>query len=80
MIKTSMLVIRKKASEVRRLDAQSLEILKERGHLKPRPHWIISNDPKQLPWKLKFFYFISGCKEVIEYLQSNNDSFDQIAA
>ena len=28
----------------------------------------------------KEFYFISGCKEVIEYWQSNDDSFDQIAA
>ena len=55
-------------------------MLRERGYLKPGSHWRSSNDPKQLPWKPKVFYFISGCKEVIEYLQNNYDSLDQIAA
>ena len=70
----------KEASEVLRVDVQSLEIFRERGHLKQGSHWRSSNEPKQLPWKPKVFYFISGCKEVIEYWQSNEGSFDQIEA
>ena len=37
----------KEASEVLRVDAQSLEILRQRGYLKPGPNWKSSNDPKQ---------------------------------
>ena len=70
----------KEASEVLRVDAQSLEFLRQRGYLKPGTHWKSSNAPKQLPLKQKNFYFISGCKEVIEYWQINDDSFDQIEA
>ncbi|WP_413677590.1 hypothetical protein [Prochlorococcus sp. MIT 0916] len=62
----------KEASEVLRVNEKSLEVLRERGYLKPGSHWRSSNDPKQLPWKPKVFYFISGCKEVIEYWQKNN--------
>ena len=65
---------------VLRVDEQSLEVLRERGFLKPGSHWRSSNDPKQLPWKPKVFYFKSGCKEVVEYLQKNDDSFTQKAA
>ena len=36
------------ASEVLKVDAQSLEILRQRGYLKSGPHWISSNAPKQL--------------------------------
>ena len=43
----------KEASEVLRVDAQSLEFLRQRGYLKPVPHWRSSNAPKQLPWKQK---------------------------
>ena len=70
----------KEASEVLRVDEQSLETMRERGYLKPGTHWRRSNDPKQLPWKPKVFYFIGGCKEVIEFLHSNDDSFAQRAA
>ena len=70
----------KEASEFLRVDEQSLEAMRERGYLKPGFHWRSSNDPKQLPWKPKVFYSIMGCKEVIEYLQSNDASYDQIAA
>ena len=70
----------KDASKVLRVDEQYLEVLRERGCLKPGSHWRSSNDPKQLPWKPKVFYFIRGCKEVIEYYKSNNVSFDEIAA
>ena len=70
----------KEASEILRVDEQSLEALRERGYLKPGSHWRSSNDPNQLPWKPKVFYFISGCKEVIEYCQSNVAFLDQIAA
>jgi len=70
----------KEASEVLKVDEQSLEVLRESGYLKPGSHWRSSNDPKQLPWKPKVFYFISGCKEVVEYLQKNDDSFTQKAA
>ncbi len=70
----------KEASEVLRVDEQSLEVLRERGYLRPGFHWRSSNDPKQLPWKPKVFYCISGCKKVIEYCQSNDDYFAQRAA
>ena len=58
----------KEASEILRVDEQSLEAMRERGYLKPGTHWRSSNDPKQLPWKPKVFYFIRGCKEIIEFL------------
>ena len=72
MIKSSMWLSEKEASKVLRIDEQSLEILRERGFLKPGFHWKSSNDPKQLPWKPKVFYFISGCKEVIDYFEDKN--------
>ena len=80
MIEPSIWLSEKEACEVLRVDEQYLELLRERGFLKPGSHWRSSNDPKQLPWKPKVFYFISGCKEVIEYCQSNVAFFDQIAA
>ena len=80
MIEGSIWLSEKEASEVLRVDEQSLEVLRERGYLKPGSHWRSSNDPKQLPWKPKVFYCISGCKEVVEYLQKNDDSFTQKAA
>ena len=55
-------------------------MLRERGYLKPGSHWRSSNDPNQLPWKPKVLYFLSGCKEVIEYWQNIDDSFAQRAA
>ena len=80
MIEESKWLLGKEASEVLRVDEKSLEVLRERGYLKPGSHWRSSNDPKQLPWKPKVFYFKSGCKEVVEYLQKNDDSFTQKAA
>ena len=80
MIETSMWLSEKEASEVLRVDEQFLEVLRERGYLKPGSHWRSSNDPKQLPWKPKVFYRISSCKEVIEYWRHQNTSNDQIAA
>tara|TARA_Y100001968_G_scaffold85883_1_gene76949 strand:- start:26 stop:268 length:243 start_codon:yes stop_codon:yes gene_type:complete len=80
MIESSIWLSEKKASEVLRVDEEYLELLRERGHLKPGHHWRSSNEPKQLPWKPKAFYFISGCKEVIKYWQNNDDFFDQKAA
>ena len=70
----------KEASEVLKVDKQSLEMMRERGYLKPGSHWRSSNDPKQLPWKPKVFYCIGGCKEVIDYWQKKDASFAQIAA
>ena len=70
----------KEASEVLRVDEQFLEVLRERGCLKPGSHWRSSNDPKQFPWKPKVSYCISGCREVFEYLQKNDDSFNKKAA
>ena len=70
----------KEASEVLSVDKQSLELLREMGYLKPGSHWRSSNEPKQLPWKPKVFYRISGCKEVIEYWRQHDPSFTQIAA
>ena len=80
MIEESKWLSVKEASRVLRVDEKSLESLRERGYLKPGSHWRSSNDPKQLPWKPKVFYFISRCKEVIEDLQKNDDSFTQKAA
>ena len=80
MIEASMWLSEKEASEVLRVDEQSLEVMRERGYLKPGPHWRSSNDPEQLPWKPKVFYFIRGCKEVIEYWQNIDDSSAQRAA
>ena len=80
MPETSMWLPEKEASEVLRVDEQFLEVLRERGYLKPGSHWRSSNDPKQLPWKPKVSYFIRGCKGVIEYCQINDDSFQQRAA
>ena len=70
----------KEASEVLRVDEQSLDFLREMGDLKPGSHWKSSNDPDQLPWKPKAFYLISGCKEVIDNCKDNCAYFDQIAA
>ena len=38
----------KEASEVLRVDAQSLEFLRQRVYLMPQPHWRTSNAPKKL--------------------------------
>ena len=70
----------KEACEVLRVDKQFLEILRETGYLKPGAHWRSSNEPSQLPWKPKVFYFIKGCKEVIDCWNENYPPFDQIAA
>ena len=43
----------KEASEVVRVDAQSLGFLRQRGYLKPGPHRRRSKAPKKLPWKQK---------------------------
>ena len=80
MIEPSIWLSEKEASEVLRVDEKYLEVLRERGYLKPGSHWRSSNDPKQLPWKPKVFYSISGCKEVIDYWKEKYASFDQIAA
>ena len=80
MIETKIWLSEKEASEVLSVDYQTLELLREWGYLKPGSHWRSSNDPKQLPWNPKVLYFISGCKEINEYCQKNNASFDQIAA
>ena len=80
MTESSMWLSEKEASVALRVDGKTLELLREEGCLKPGYHWRSSNDPGQLPWKPKVFYFISGCKEVIEYFQHNVASLDQIAA
>ena len=80
MIEPSKWLSEKEASKVLRVDEESLQVLREKGYLKPGSHWRSSNDPKQLPWKPKVFYFISACQEVIEFWQKNDASFDQIAA
>tara|TARA_Y100001968_G_scaffold272209_1_gene264279 strand:- start:533 stop:775 length:243 start_codon:yes stop_codon:yes gene_type:complete len=80
MIETSMWLSEKEASKLLRVDERSLEVLRERGYLKPGSHWRSSNEPMQLPWKPKVSYFISGCREVIEYCQNNDASFGQKAA
>ena len=80
MINSSVWLSGKEASEFLSVDEKYLELLRERGYLKPGSHWRSSNEPKQLPWKPKVFYKISGCKEVIEYWQDNSSSCEQVAA
>jgi len=80
MTKSSIWLSGKEASRVLSVDEKYLEFLRERGFLKPGSHWRSSNEPEQLPWKPKVFYFISGCKEVIEHWENNNVSHDLIAA
>ena len=80
MVESLMWLSEKEASEVLRVDEKHLELLRESGDLRPGICWRSSNEPKQVPWKPKVLYSISGCKEVIEYLQNNDDSFDQKAA
>ena len=80
MAATSMWLPEKEASVILKVDEQTLEVLREGGYLKPGSHWRSSTDPEQLPWKPKVFYFIRGCKEVIEYWQNNDDSCAQRAA
>ena len=80
MAETSIWLLKKEASEALRVDGQILELLREDGYLKPGSHWRSSNDPEQLPWRPKALYLVSGCKEVLEYLEDNKASFDQLAA
>ena len=80
MINSSIWLSSKEASEVLRVDEKYLELLREKGFLKPGSHWRSSNEPRQVPWKPKVFYFISGCKKVIQYCHENDASSDQIAA
>tara|TARA_B100000214_G_scaffold367852_1_gene338544 strand:- start:611 stop:853 length:243 start_codon:yes stop_codon:yes gene_type:complete len=80
MIEQSIWLSEKEASEVLRVNEKYLEVLREMGSLKPGRHWRSLDDPNQLPWKPKVSYLISGCKEVVEFIQSNDDSFDQRAA
>tara|TARA_B100001029_G_scaffold27602_1_gene19920 strand:+ start:225 stop:467 length:243 start_codon:yes stop_codon:yes gene_type:complete len=80
MVEPSIWLPKKEASEVLRVDEQFLEVLREGGYLKPGSHWRSSPDSEQLPWKPKVFYLISGCKEVIEYFQANDVSFEKLAA
>ena len=80
MINSSIWLSAKDASEFLKIDEKYLELLRERGYLKPGSHWRSSNEPKQLPWKPKVSYLVSNCKEVIEYLQQNDTSYNPIAA
>ena len=80
MAEPSIWLLKKEASEALRVDVQILELLREDGYLKPGSHWRSSTDPEQLPWKPKVFYRINGCKEVVEYWQNEDTSFDQIVA
>ena len=70
----------KEASEVLRVDEQTLAVLRERGYLRPGTHWRSSEDHGQIPWNPKVSYRINGCREVITYTQANDASCDQMAA
>ena len=80
MLKASNWLTGKEASDVLGVDEKYLEFLRESGFLKPGYHWRSSNEPEQLPWKPKVFYFTKGCKEVIEYWKNIDAHNDQIAA
>ncbi len=77
---SSMWLSEKEASEVLRVDEQTLEVLREGGYLKPGSHWRSSNDPEQLPWKPKVLYNVNGCGEVLGYVPDNNAPSDQKVA
>ena len=74
MVKPSIWLSEKEATEALRVDEKTLELLREMGHLKPGSHWRSSCDSEQLPWKPKVFYRICGCKEVIEDCRDNYPS------
>tara|TARA_Y100001968_G_scaffold269099_1_gene259735 strand:+ start:1234 stop:1476 length:243 start_codon:yes stop_codon:yes gene_type:complete len=80
MTEISLWVSEKEASKVLRVDEQTLELFREKGHFKPGSHWRSSTDPGQLPWKPKVFYRISQCKEVVDSWKNNDVSLGQIAA
>ncbi len=80
MIEPSMWVSKKEASEILRVEEKYLEKLRERGVLKPGLHWRSSDETNQLPWNPKVVYFISGCKEIIEYCLHTDFLFDRLAA
>ncbi len=80
MIESSIWLSEKEASEVLKVDVKYLELLRERGRLRPGAHWRSSNEPKQLPWKPKVFYFISECKKVVDCWKDKYASFDKKAA
>ena len=80
MIKSSNWLSGKEASVILNVEERYLDLLRERGYLKPGSHWRSSNEANQIPWKPKVSYLISGCMEVIEYCQHNNESFEQQAA
>tara|TARA_Y100001968_G_C19089978_1_gene587251 strand:+ start:389 stop:631 length:243 start_codon:yes stop_codon:yes gene_type:complete len=80
MTEASRWVSEKEAIELLKVDKKTLEILREEGYLNPGTHWRSSPDPEQLPWKPKVFYFVSGCKEVIEYKKDNYASLGDMAA
>ncbi len=80
MTEALMWLSEKEASEVLRVDEQTLVVLRERGYLRPGTHWRSSEDHEQTPWNPKVSYRINGCREVIKYAQANDASFDQMAA
>ena len=80
MEKNSQWLLEKEASQVLRVNKETLEILREQGYLKPGSHWRSSSDPDQLPWKPKVFYRISCCREVVEHLENLDSPINQIAA
>ena len=58
MLEPSIWFPGKDASEVLRVEEQTLDFLREMGYLKPGSHCRSSSDPEQIPWKPKVFYFI----------------------
>ena len=80
MIKSNIWLSGREASRALSVDESYLELLREMGYLKPGSHWRSSNEPRQIPWKPKVLYFISGCKKAIEYRQQNDASYERIAA
>ena len=73
-------LLEEEASRHLGVSSGTLQHWREIGYLKPGTHWRSSNEPNQLPWKPKAFYFIRGCKEVIEYFRNKDVYFDQIEA
>ena len=78
MSEASMWFSEKEASKFLRVEAKTLELLREEGYLKPGTHWRSSNDPEQLPWRPKAFYLVSGCEKVLECFKKKEVSSDQL--
>ncbi len=77
---TCMWVSQKEASKVLKVDEHTLELLREKGYLRPGSHWRSSTEYEHFPWKPKVSYLLTGCKEVVDYWRDKDHSIKNSAA